>query len=109
MPTKMYIFGEASLWSSRSEHQSVFDLEHDLNNFMQDRGEVIWDGDENRGPQWNVDLLLHSDAEDIDGWIERLTTFLLAWGIPDRTLSFTIIREGAGSRWEHRQVKVASE
>jgi|GEM_PF-6903370 len=107
MPTKMYIFGEAGLWNGRGALGEL-DLARDLNNFLQDRGEVIWDGDEHRGPQWNVDLLLHADPEDVDGWIERLTAFLGRWGVPDRRLSFTIIREGATSRWEHRMVEVAS-
>src|SRR5262245_63885598 len=98
MPTKMYIFGEAGLWTGRGA-LSEFDLQHDLNNFLQDRGEVIWDGDEHRGPQWNVDVLLHADPEDVDGWIQRLTAFLRQWGVIDRTLSFTIIREGAISKW----------
>ncbi len=109
MPTKMYIFGEAGLWSRRSIATSRLDLEADLNNFLQDRGEVIWDGDEHKGPQWNIDLLLHADAEDVDGWIMRLAKFFRKWGIPDRTLSFTIVREGATSNWEHRRVQIAIE
>lgn len=108
MPTRMYIFGEAGLLSCRHPSASCSELEHDLDNFLQDRGEVIWDGDEHRGARWNVDLLLHADPEDVDGWIRRLTEFLRQWGIRDRTLSFTIIREGAASAWEHRQVNVGN-
>jgi hypothetical protein len=104
--TKMYIFGEGRLWTDRSPSASCSDLERDLRHFLQDRGEVIWDGDEHCGPQWNVDLLLHAEPEDVDGWIDRLTAFLRLWGISDRTLSFTIIREGTTSKWEHRRIEV---
>ena len=107
MSTKMYIFGEAGLWTSRGA-LSELDLKRDLNDFLQDRGEVFWDGDEHRGPQWNVDLLLHADFDDVDGWIQRLTTFLRQWEILDRILFFTIIREGATAKWDHRRVEVAS-
>ena len=108
MPTRMYIFGEAGLWNCRRHAASAeYDLERDLDNFLQDRGEVIHDRDEHSGPQWNVDLLLHTDADDVEGWIQRLTAFLRRWGVPDRTLSFTIIRDGATSKWEHRRVDIA--
>jgi hypothetical protein len=107
MPTKMYILGEAGLWRRPGALATRLDLERDLNNFLQGRGEVIWDGDEHRGSQWNVDLLLHEEAEDVSGWVRRLTAFLRQWGIPDHTLSFTIIREGDPPRWERRRVEVA--
>jgi hypothetical protein len=106
VPTKMYIYGEAGLWSSRGP-PSEFELERALDNFLQDRGEVIWDGDEHRGPPWNVDLLLHGEAHDVDAWVERLAAFLLGWGVQDSTLNFTIIREGTPPTWEHRRVEIA--
>ena len=105
MPTKIYIFGDTPLWSSRNPRDSEFDLMRDLNDFLQDRGEVIHDGDEHLGPRWNVDVLLHADPEDVDGWVRRLTAFLRQWGVPDGALSFTIIRDGA-PQWEHRRVEV---
>src|SRR5262245_9308898 len=109
MPTKIYIFGNGWLWSWRRPQEGVPELERDLNDFLQDRGEVICDRDEHTGPQWNVDLLLHADPDDVDNWVQRLTAFLRQWGVSDHTLSFTIIRQGATSTWEHRQVNLASE
>lgn len=106
MSTKIYIFGEACLWSRQGPVHEV-ELHPDLNNFLQDRGEVIWDGDEHSGPQWNVDVLIHTNAEDVEGWIQRLTAFLRDWGVQDRTLLFTIIREGVTSKWEHRSIELA--
>jgi hypothetical protein len=108
MTTKIYIFGEAGLWSNHRSPTNEFDLERDLTDFLQNAGEVIWDGDEHRGPRWNVDLLLYDDA-DIETWIQRLVAFLQQWGVLDRTLSFTIIRDGAGTNWEHRRIDVATK
>jgi hypothetical protein len=108
MSMKLYIFGEEGLWCSRSPGASRFDLERALDDFLQYRGEVIWDGDEHRGPRWNVDVLLHEDAEDVDDWIQRLTAFFRQWGVQDRRLAFTIIREGA-PKWEHRRVEIRNE
>jgi hypothetical protein len=107
--TKIYIFGEASLWSSRMPPRRTKDLERDLNHLLQDAGEVTWDGDEDSGTCWNVDLLLYNDTE-VETWIRRVVTFLREWGVPDRTLSLTIIWEGgAESRWEHRRIEIAPE
>jgi hypothetical protein len=103
MPIKMYIFGEASLWY-RPLFSDQQDLEDRLLAFLENRGEVIHDRDEHSGLQWNVDLRLYADGEDIDIWIQRLTSFLRQWGVLDRNLFFTIIRESDTSTWEHRRV-----
>ena len=109
MATKIYIFGETRCWSTRKPISDVFDLRRDLNHLLQDAGEVIWDRDEHSGTCWNVDLLLYNDAE-VETWIRRVVTFLREWGVPDRTLSLTIIWEGgAESRWEHRRIEIAPE
>jgi hypothetical protein len=104
MPTKMFIYGESSLPSLRPRASSL-DLIRDLNDFLQDRGEVIGDHDDNCGPQWNVGVLLHTDPEDVDGWIERLTDFLRKWGVRDSVLSFTIVRGDTNPVWEKRRVQ----
>lgn len=113
MSIKMYIFGEAGLLPRNGRPMSSSDLEHALNDFLQGRGEIIWGGDwecdAHIGPEWNVDLLLHADTDDIDGWIQRLAAFFRQWGIPDRTILFTVIWEdGTTWRWEKHLVEVAS-
>jgi hypothetical protein len=62
MATRIYMFGEGPLWSGRGVWTDVHDLQRDLNDLLQEAGEVIWDGDEHRGPAWNVDLLLYGPA-----------------------------------------------
>jgi hypothetical protein len=105
MAIKIYIFGEASLWSRAG---GQLELENDLQIFLGNRGRVTLDGEVPSGPQWNVDLLLYADTEDVESWILRLTTFMRQWGVLDRTLHFTIVRESDTSTWEHRRVKVDS-
>jgi hypothetical protein len=106
--TKLYILGEVGLWSSNGPLYHLSNLEHALNNLLQGDGEVIRDRDEHTGVCWNVDLLLYDDA-GVESWIQRLVAFFRQWGVLDRSLFFTIIRDGAGSQWEHRRIEVASE
>ncbi len=104
MPIKMYIFGEASMWYRHM--LGTHDLENCLDAFLEDRGQVIYESDGNAGPQWNIDLQLYADNEDVDSLIQRLTTFMREWGVLDRTLHFTIVRESDTSTWEHRRVEM---
>ncbi len=107
MATTMYIFGESALLCWRSGRARELDLKYDLENFLQDRGKVLWNQNEDHGLQWNVDLLLQADPDDVDGWIQRLTTFLRQWGVQDRILLFTTVRAGTPPKWDHRCVEIA--
>jgi hypothetical protein len=102
MSIKIYIFGEGSMWYSHILGKR--DLENCLDAFLKDRGQVIYESDGHSGPQWNIDLQLYADNEDIDSLIQRLTTFMRQWGVLDRSLNFTIVRESDASTWEHRRV-----
>jgi len=108
MTTKLYIFGDAPLFSVRNPGFDRWDLERDLENLILGAGEVIWDGDEHNGPNWNLDLLLYDDAA-VDIWIRKLVLFFKQWGVTDRSISFTIVREAAESSRENRRIEVAAE
>jgi hypothetical protein len=69
---------------------------------------VIWDSDGNRGLCWNADLLLY-DGADVEAWIRRLIAFLRQWGVLDRAISFSIIREGGQSKWDTRIIEVGNQ
>jgi hypothetical protein len=97
VPTKIYIFGESG-WPGRS----VLELNRDLNDLLQDAGEVIYDRDEHIGPCWNIDILLYHDAE-LEAWIPRLVAFFQKLCVLDGSISFTIIRNDVEPKWEHRQ------
>jgi hypothetical protein len=107
MATQIYIFGEGPLWNARGASKEL-DLHSAVYALLQGDGELTWDGDEHSGPCWNVDLLLYNDAE-VETWVRRLVDFFRKWGVTDRALSFTIIREGAGPRWEHRRIEMSSQ
>jgi hypothetical protein len=54
MPIRVNISGDMGLWPGRDGSSGPWELDRAVNDYLQDRGEVVWDGDEHSGPGWFV-------------------------------------------------------
>jgi hypothetical protein len=103
MSIRVNIWGDKGLWPGRN---GPFELERALNDYLQDRGEVVWGG-EDRGPGWMVEVLLHGEP-NVDEWVAVCARFLRSWGVPADPISFLVWREDNGPS-EYRRLVVPEE
>jgi len=70
------------IYSSMSLREARGGLEDDLDEFLDESGEVTGGG--GGAPGWNIDLELYSD-DDLPKHIEQLLAYLRVWGVPPDT------------------------
>lgn len=77
---EIFIYSKKSLLQYAGKARD--ELEDDLEQLLGEAGEVTGAGAGTAG--WNLDVRLH-DASALEQWLERLTTFLRNWEVPDDT------------------------
>jgi hypothetical protein len=90
MPIRINISGNGHFYAWR-DRSGEHDLDRVLNDFLQDRGEVTWDGDEHSGPGWFVMVLLYGDR-DVDQWVAECARYLRRYGVPHGPIAFLVWR-----------------
>jgi len=104
MPTRVYIYGNSGFWAGRISSGVTFDLERDLNDFLQDRGRVLY-GDEHSGPDWHVEVELE-DHINLDAWIPQLAIFLRRWSVPEGPIFLSISGDRDGIPIPHGNMTI---
>lgn len=104
MPTRVYVYGDPGFLAGCVSSVDAFYLERDLNDFLQDRGRVLY-GDEHSGIGWHVEVELE-DRVDVEAWIPQLATFLRRWSVPEGPVYLSISGERDGIPIPHRHITI---